>query len=399
MPFVRGHPIHIDSNFDSGNIEVVETSTPNRADLRIRKDAGDEHMQWFYFRVDGLRGKDCTLRILNAGEASYPKAWDGYRVCTSADRQSWTRVETAYENGVLTIEHRPEGQMQWYAYFAPYTHEQHLDLLAECQLVDGVTVDCLGATVEGRDLHRLTVGRGPLQFWVIGRQHPGESMASWWMDGFLARLLDRDDALARRLLDAVTVHVVPHMNPDGAIRGHLRCNAAGANLNREWAAPTIERSPEVYWTLKAMDASGVDFCLDVHGDEELPYNFLSGLEGVEGYDSSRLPVLCGVFAAAYERANPDLQHEHGYPVDAPGTANMTMCTNAIAGRFGCPAYTLEMPFKDNADAPDPVFGWSPQRSALLGASSIDALFHLAEAFEDTMGQAEGPQAMGKRTRP
>jgi len=372
--------MHIDSHFDSGNIEVVEVLAPHRADLRIRKDVGDEHMQWFYFRVDGVRGEDCTLRILNAGEASYPKAWDDYRVCTSVDRQTWTRVDTAFEDGVLTIEHQPESQMQWYAYFAPHTHEQHLEMLSECQLFDGVAVDRLGATVDGRDLHRLTVGHGPLQFWIIGRQHPGESMASWWMEGFLARLLDPDEAVSRRLLELVTVHTVPHMNPDGAIRGHLRCNAAGANLNREWDTPTIERSPEVHWTLAAMDRSGVDFCLDVHGDEELPYNFLSGAEGIDGYAASRLPFLCGVFGAAYERANPDLQREHGYPVDATGTANMTMCTNAVAARFQCPAYTLEMPFKDNANAPDLVFGWSPQRSAHLGASCVDALLSLAEAF-------------------
>ena len=77
------------------------------------------------------------------------------------------------------------------------------------------------------DLHRLTVGHGPLNFWVIGRQHPGESMASWWMEGFLDRLLDYNDAIARRLREKATFHIVPHMNPDGAIRGHLRCNAAG----------------------------------------------------------------------------------------------------------------------------------------------------------------------------
>lgn len=29
-------------------------------------------------------------------------------------------------------------------------------------------------------------------------------------------------------------------------RGHLRTNAAGANLNREWAAPSAEESPEVH---------------------------------------------------------------------------------------------------------------------------------------------------------
>jgi len=48
-----------------------------------------------------------------------------------------------------------------------------------------------------------------------------------------------------------TVYVIPNMNPDGSVKGHLRTNAAGANLNREWnttgayEAPTLKRSPEV----------------------------------------------------------------------------------------------------------------------------------------------------------
>jgi murein tripeptide amidase MpaA len=136
----------------------------------------------------------------------------------------------------------------------------------------------------------------------------------------------------------------------------------------------------VYFTLAAMDVSGVDFCLDVHGDEELPYNFLSGSEGIPGYADSRLPVLSETFAAAYEQANSDLQREHGYPISKPGEANMTMCTNAVAHRFQCPAYTLEMPFKDNANAPDLEVGWSPRRCAKLGASAVEALLVLAEAF-------------------
>ena len=271
--------------------------------------------------------------------------------------------------------------MQWYAYFAPYTHEQHLDLLATCQLSPRTALDRLGSTVDGRDLHRLKIGTGDFQFWMIARQHPGESMASWWMEGFLARLLDDNDAIARELCEIVTFHIVPHMNPDGAIRGHLRCNAAGANLNREWAEPSTERSPEVYSTRAAMDVSGVDFCLDVHGDEELPYNFLSGADGIPGFLEGRLPALCEIFAAAYERANPDLQREFGYPIAPPGTANMTMCTKAVAARYDCPAYTLEMPFKDNANAPDAVFGWSPERSAQLGASALDACLELAKALK------------------
>jgi murein tripeptide amidase MpaA len=35
--------------------------------------------------------------------------------------------------------------------------------------------------------------------------------------------------------------------------------------------------------------------------------------------------------------------------------------------------TLEMPFKDNSNLPDPVYGWSPQRSKYLASACLDAL--------------------------
>ena len=46
---------------------------------------------------------------------------------------------------------------------------------------------------------------------------------------------------------------VPNMNPDGSWRGHLRTNASGANLNREWLEPSAERSPEVLAVRNFMD--------------------------------------------------------------------------------------------------------------------------------------------------
>jgi murein tripeptide amidase MpaA len=45
----------------------------------------------------------------------------------------------------------------------------------------------------------------------------------------------------------------------------------------------------------------------------------------------------------------------------------------LAERFGCVSMTLEMPFKDNANLPDPVYGWSPQRSKHLAGACLDAL--------------------------
>ena len=52
---------------------------------------------------------------------------------------------------------------------------------------------------------------------------------------------------------------------------------------------------------------------------------------------------------------------------------MSMSTTQLAERFGCVSMTLEMPFKDNQDLPDDVYGWSPERSKYLAAACLDAL--------------------------
>jgi hypothetical protein len=50
--------------------------------------------------------------------------------------------------------------------------------------------------------------------------------------------------------------------------------------------------------------------------------------------------------------------------------------------------TLEMPFKDNADLPDPVYGWSPERCRLLGRSCLDALLAVADGVAAYRGKTE-----------
>jgi murein tripeptide amidase MpaA len=45
----------------------------------------------------------------------------------------------------------------------------------------------------------------------------------------------------------------------------------------------------------------------------------------------------------------------------------------VGEAFDCVSYTLEMPFKDNADRPDPTVGWSPERSQRLGQDVLAAV--------------------------
>jgi len=367
--------MRISSNFDSGNIECVDCSKPADIQLAINKDRDSDFYQWFHFRLVGARGEDCTLRIMNAGGAAYPKGWEGYRACASYDLQDWFRVPTTYDAPILTISHQPEYDSVYYAYFAPYSMERHAGLVAGTLADPRVRLEVPGLTLDGQDMDLLHVGEaggGKRQCWVIARQHPGETMAEWWMEGFIERLLDPADPVSQELLRRAVFHIVPNMNPDGSRRGHLRTNAAGANLNREWLEPGMERSPEVFVIRKAMAETGVDFCLDVHGDETVPYNFIVKTVGIPSL-TSKQKALQRAFMESLSRASPDFQTDHGYPDNAPGKANLTMCGNYVAETFGCLSMTLEMPFKDNDAAPDERAGWSPARCRKLGMANLDAL--------------------------
>ena len=127
--------------------------------------------------------------------------------------------------------------------------------------------------------------QGAQPVWIIARQHPGETMAEWFVEGLLQRLLDPADAVSRELQRMATFYIVPNMNPDGSVLGNLRTNAAGANLNREWLQPSAERSPEVLAVRDALHATGCDAFFDIHGDEVLPYVFIAGCEMLPGFSA------------------------------------------------------------------------------------------------------------------
>ena len=373
--------ISISSAFASGNIRVLsitDTAAGVRAELEIVTDHQSDFYQWFHFRLANAAGREVELAIVNGAGSAYPDGWPGYAARMSEDRENWFLADTRYADGTLTIRLTPDSNAVWIAYFAPYSMERHHDLIAWAAGQAGVVHRELGLTLDGQPMDLLTLGDGPKQVWLYARQHPGETMAQWWMEGALERLCDEEDAVARLLRQKATIHLVPNMNPDGSRRGHLRTNAAGVNLNREWHEPSAERSPEVLLVRNAMDDSGVDFAMDVHGDEAIPAVFIAGFDGIPSI-TERQSGLYHRYRDTLARRTPDFQTRHGYPVAAAGKANLSMSTNQLAERFGAVAMTLEMPFKDNDDLPDADYGWSPARSMQLAK---DCLAVLAEMIDE-----------------
>jgi murein tripeptide amidase MpaA len=377
--------MQITDNFDSGNIRVIQASDPSNIQLEIKHDNQSDFFQWFHFKLHTKLSPNGTrlqhvMHINNAGQAAYIEGWDDYQAVASYDREHWFRVPTQYDGKKLTISLTPEYDSVYLAYFTPYSYERHQDLLHNAQLHIDCHLQVLGQTLDGRDITLLKIGeegQGKRNIWITARQHPGETMAEWFVEGMLDRLLDEDDGVARALLNKAVFYIVPNMNPDGSVRGHLRTNAIGTNLNREWLTPSIERSPEVFLVRKKMLEAGVDMLLDVHGDEALPVNFVAGCEGVENYDE-RHKTLEDKFKAMMIAITPEFQDERGYDKDEPGKANPTVCTNWVGNQFNCLAFTIEMPFKDNDLLPDYRVGWSNERSHLLGQDFLTGVYYIID---------------------
>jgi murein tripeptide amidase MpaA len=360
----------IDSNFHGGAITVVSADDVRAIELRLRPDNASEFAQWFYFRVHAPRGVEQVLHIRGVETAAFPKGWPDYRACVSADGEDWRRTNTSFDGSTLTIRHTPTTDVTAYAYFAPYSAEDTQRLIGRAARDPRVSVDILGLSLENAPIHRLVVkdptnkgGRPPL--WLVARQHPGETMSGFFLEGFLARLLDPTDSAARALLASVDVHIVPDINPDGSRRGNLRTNFAGANLNREWDRATPEYAPEVLAVRTALEATGASQLLDLHGDEALPY-----VHFIPADMPAPLLERRAKFEGALLVASSDFQTEHSSTLGGPN--NPRLLSHWATRNLDCLALTLEQPFKDNALRPDPIYGWSPARARRLGVDMLTA---------------------------
>jgi murein tripeptide amidase MpaA len=364
--------IRVVSDFDAGAIEVESVAQANDIRLKVRRDTGDEFLQWFYCKLEGVAGQRLTVSLTNAGQTTYPKGWDNYRVVLSQDNQNWHRVDTVYADGVLKFSAEPAGNALYMAYFEPYPLARQAAQAARWAQHPAVQVQTIGQSLQGRAMELLQIGTpaaNKKRIWVIARQHPGETMAQWFVEGLVDRLLDPADPVSRQLLAGAVFYVVPNMNPDGSALGNLRVNAAGANLNREWSTPSAERSPEVLCVKERLHATGVDQFFDVHGDEGIPYVFISGCEMLPGISESAKQKQAQ-FLEDFKRASPDFQTQYGYAASRYSQDALKLASKYVGHTFGCLSVTLEMPFKDNDNLPDSRMGWSGARSAALGAAML-----------------------------
>jgi hypothetical protein len=114
----------------------------------------------------------------------------------------------------------------------------HADVAARLDALGGGSgglfrVEKVGESVEGRAISLVQAGTGSFPVLLWSQMHGDESTATAALFDLFAYLAaHRDEPPVRRLLAALTLHVIPMLNPDGAERFQRR-NAQGIDINRD----------------------------------------------------------------------------------------------------------------------------------------------------------------------
>jgi hypothetical protein len=245
-PVVSTGPITIATDFEGGCLDKIEqvSETQFRAAVPGQADHEGRNRQasWYYFRVDGARGREVTVVLTDLkGEYNYKPAPACVREDTppvvSGDGKAWRHLDKIAVNGnEATMRFTPDSDAFWVAHIEPYTASRLDRFLAEIRGAKDLKDEVFGKSVEGRDLHVLTIlgwriGYPPPVVWLMCRQHAWETGTSFVGEGAIRYLLSEEGAGLRSSFE---FRIIPMLDPDGCARGGVRFNRNGYDLNRNW---------------------------------------------------------------------------------------------------------------------------------------------------------------------
>ncbi|CAM9673358.1 unnamed protein product [Chrysoparadoxa australica] len=265
----------------------------------------------------------------------YPHSYEDL-LADLADREQAARKAGAAVNPILTPTAGP----------AIYFHRELLAYSLEGRRLEMLTISDCTNILEEREPHYGSEqimfphrSSGPLPFlrpheftnkpvvFVSARVHPGETPASFVMQGILEFLLRSDDPRAAELRRNYVFKLIPMLNPDGVARGHFRHDTRGQNLNRFYTDPSPQLQPTIYAAKAVLEEhcsrpegrAKLKVYLDLHAHATKRGCFAYGnhhdlLE--TQVDSQLLPLLMTVQSAHFCYSACNFSKQHMYRVDS-----------------------------------------------------------------------------------
>ena len=277
----KKRPIKISSNFDGGNIMKKRSEKINGIcihTLEINKDpypktVKKKYQNWYYFKVTNNKGVKCKYVIENL--VNIDNDWKGHNVVYTYDHKTFYRHPTIFneKKKYITWDFVSKKKEVWFSYYVPYSRNRVYKLNKKISNNKNVTKIILGKTSLKNKIEALRFGKGFKNVYIIARQHPGETIGSWMLEGFLKTFFsNKMKQKAKLLLKKYTFHIISMVNPDGVQLGHWYTQKNGHNCNREWNS---KKCPEIRMVYNYINKQKGDIFFDFHGDEGCKKHFFT----------------------------------------------------------------------------------------------------------------------------
>lgn len=231
----------------------------------------------FYFKVivDEILGNGLTFSIDNAGKSPYSKGWDNYAPFESSDGKIWNRTrEGKLVGSTFSFDVEGYGKELLLSWYIPYSLDRYYHWITELAASNSFSI----VRHETLADYMYAGAKSKPAIVIVARQHPGESMTSFVMEGlvesFRNNLREVND-----LLEKHSVIIFPLFNKSGVKKGFHRVNENGVDLNRSWDSTALLEITHLKNQLAGF--SNIHSIIDIHGDEVSRFNYVYYKEGLK----------------------------------------------------------------------------------------------------------------------
>lgn len=307
-----------ESRFESGNLLAAFKMNENSYQLLMQNDSNTKgYSQWFFFRVSNTKsGMNVKLNMINLMK-QYSLYNKGLKILIYSEKKAekekigWHRggLNISYNRNslykfvkdgkrflsslIFNYEFEYDNDTVYFAATLPYLYTETMrelnDIQKEEKKYDFFIRKALCTTLSGNNLDYFTItSMEPDSLYnydsrkgivLMARVHPGETVSSWMMKGFIDFIIGESEE-AYYLRRNFVFKIIPMMNPDGVICGNYRTSLAGCDLNRRWSNPNEILHPEIFHAkqmiLKFTTQRKLTVIADFHGHSAAHNVFIYG---------------------------------------------------------------------------------------------------------------------------
>lgn len=253
----------VDQDFPGANI-IVERVEGTHAYLR--QDLRDTEGDWFYWSFKVRDAANTCLHFHFTGTDVIGVRGPAF---STDDGASWSWL--GLPDGDLrnfSFDFEDNHDHVHFAFAIPYLEAELHRFLATYRSHPSLAVETLCTTEKGRDVELLRVGKlegtPAYRMSLTGRHHACESMASFTLEGLLARVLSETDT-GDWFRQHVEIIVVPFVDKDGVEDGDQGKNRKPHDHNRDYAGESIYASVAAIRELYPSWSQGsCSLALDLH---------------------------------------------------------------------------------------------------------------------------------------